>query len=180
MTTCPIPHDRLVRYWAHDLAEHDVDEIDDHLFSCRGCFEAAGQVAALAKAIRHGICPIPDAHDVALARARGLRVETNDFAVGEAKEVWFHKGTDLLVHRLHVPELARYQKLAVRLVAADGAPIIEFDDAPIDRSSGVVLIACQAHFATLLPAFDCTIQVRGTDATGAMFTDSFTVIHRFE
>lgn len=181
MTTCPISFERLVRYWAHDLTDAEVDDIDEHLFTCASCFETAGRVAALATGVRNALPPISIERDIERARARGVGIVASEFLPGAKTRIRAPRGVDVLVLRLRVDDLVKVDNVA--LVGADGTPLILFDDAPFEPATGAVLVACQRHFAPMFsPAGDLeiTFVVRGTDARGAEASRSFTIAHGFD
>jgi hypothetical protein len=177
--SCPISLERLVLYWIGDLEARESDEIEEHLFTCPVCFEAAGHVAALATGVRKTVLPVVLDRDLEQARARGARVVINDFLPGVAKEALFARDVDLLVHRLRVPDLSGIDTVAVTFTLLDGTPLLSFDDAPFDRASSTVQITCHRHFEGMFPSPDLNIVVRGTDAAGRDTTETFTVLHRF-
>ncbi|HTQ06780.1 MAG TPA: zf-HC2 domain-containing protein [Polyangiaceae bacterium] len=173
---CPIPHELLVRYWARDLPEAEVDAIDEHLFGCDACFEASSRVAALARALTDVIPPIAIDRDLELAQGRGLRQASNDFLPGVPKEAWLRPGTDLLVHRLRL-ELEDVERVSVDVLLPNGTALLSFADAPFDRSSGAVLIACRRHFVEQFPP-DVDFVVHCQDRSGHESVTKYTVLHR--
>jgi hypothetical protein len=174
--TCPLPHELLVRYWARDLTEAEVDAIDEHLFDCGACFEASSHVAALARALADAIPPIAIGRDLELAKGRGLREASNDFLPDAPKEAWLRPSTDLLVHRLLV-ELENVERVSVDVVLPNGAALLSFPDAPFEPSSGAVLIACRRHFVEQFPP-DVDFLVRCQHRTGGESVQKYTVLHR--
>jgi hypothetical protein len=173
---CPIPHELLVRYWARDLRDEEVDAIDEHVLGCSVCFEASSRLAALARALTDVIPPIAIGRDLALAAARGLRQASNDFQPGVPKEAWLRPGTDLLVHRL-LAELDDVELVSVDIALPNGTPLLSFADVPFDRSSGAVLIACRRHFVEQFPP-DVDFVVRRRHQTGRESIEKYTVLHR--
>ncbi|HTM43602.1 MAG TPA: zf-HC2 domain-containing protein [Polyangiaceae bacterium] len=176
--SCPMSHEQLVRYWAHDLTDEEADAIDEHLFECVHCFETAGQVAALATGVREALPPVATERDVERARKLGSNVAVNTFTPEQAKEAWFHKDTDVLVHRLQLPPAVQVAKASVQFTTLDGTPLLRFDDVPCEDRA--VLITCQRHYSSLFPSPDNHLIVETTDASGKQTATRFTVLHRFE
>lgn len=174
--TCPVPHERLVRYWTGDAPEDEIEAIDVHLLGCATCAAASSKIAALKHAFASVIPPFATDHDVARAEARGVRSATNDFRPSEEAEAWLHPGTDLLVHRL-LGDLTDVEKVAVDFVAQDGTPILSFADVRFDRAAGALLVACQRHFVERFPP-DVEVRVRRTHRGGASSADVYKIRHR--
>jgi hypothetical protein len=122
--------------------------------------------------------PVATERDVERIRRQGSNVEVNTFAPDQAKEAWFHKDTDILVHRLQLDPTAQVAKASVQFTTLDGTPLLRFDDIPVENSA--VLITCQRHYAGLFPTPDNHLIVETTDASGNPTATRFTVLHRFE
>ena len=177
---CPLDHATLVDYWTGDLTEAETEWVDEHLFSCGACFEAAGKVASLASALRDAIPPVAVERDLERLRARGVVINSNDFLPGEVKEAWLRRGADLLIHRLILEDPDAFEQASLEFETLDGAPLFTYSDVPVDRMGGAVLIACRRHFMELVPEPDMRVRVRGTSSSGAETTAAYTVLHRFE
>lgn len=177
--SCPIAIEELVQYWAGDLPEQRVDAIDEHMLGCEPCYQAASRIAALAEGLKTAVPPVVVASDVERARAGGKNVLVNVFEPGVPKEAWLYRDTDLLVHQLHVGSRLPYERVNVDLIEAGGRPVAHFEDVPFDPHSGTILVACRAHFASMLSSTDVDIHVRGVDGEGQERTTTFTVLHRY-
>lgn len=177
--SCPIAVDELVLYWSGELPAERVDAIDEHLFGCERCFQAASRVAALAQGLKTAVPPVVVASDLERAQAAGKNVLLNVFEPGVPKEAWMYPDTDLLVHQLHVGSAMPYVTVNVELIELDGRPVVRFEDVPFDPQSGTILVACRAHFAAMMVSNDVNIHVRGTDSAGKESTTTFTVLHRY-
>lgn len=176
---CPLSQELLVAYWAHDVPEVDAAAIEEHLFSCDTCFEAAGRVAALASGVREALPPVVTEAELDRERARGTPVRLNDFHPGEEKEAVMPRGVDVLIHRL-VPGPRRIaERASVEFETRAGAPLFSFPEAPV-AADGTVLVACQRHFNVSFPERDMRIRVRGSTAEGEVVETMYTVLHRFE
>lgn len=178
---CPIPYELLVRYWAGDATDDEVDAIDEHLFGCATCFDASSRVAALAQGLSEAIPPVAVGRDIALAEARGVKKAVNDFQPGVPREAWLHPGTDLLVHRL-VGDLDDVEKVAVDIRLPDGSPLLSFADVPFDPAEGAISIACQRHFVEEFSkiSMDIDVIVHRTLRGGGESSDTYSVLHRVD
>lgn len=177
---CPLDHATLVDYWTGDLSEEQTGVVEEHLFSCSACFEAAGKVAAIAAGLRDAIPPVAVERDLERVRARGVAADSNDFLPGETKEAWMRRGIDVLIHRLVLDDPDAFEQVSVEFETLGGTTLFTYPDAPVDRASGAVLIACQRHFAEVVPDPDMRIRVRGRSASGTETTAAYTVLHRYE
>jgi len=176
---CPIPHELLVRYWAGDATDEEIDAVDEHLFGCATCFEASSRVAALAQGLSEAIPPVVVGRDIALAEARGVHKAVNDFQPGVPHEAWLHEGTDLLVHRL-VGDFHDAEKVAVDIRLPDGSRLLSFAEVPFDPAEGAVSIACQRHFIEGFGkiSMDIDVVVHRTLRGGGEASDTYSVQHR--
>jgi hypothetical protein len=176
----PINTEQLVRYWAYDLGDDETDTIEQHLFECESCFEAASQLAALVMGVRDTLPPVAVERDLERLRQQGTRVAVNTFVPEAPQEAWFRTETAVLVHRLLVDPATPFAKASVQFTTLEGAPLLHFDDVPFDPESGAILITCQRHYSSLFPSPDVHVLVRTSDASGRESTTRFTVCHRFE
>jgi hypothetical protein len=144
VTTCPIPFDQLVEYFASDGS----DEIEEHLFGCDACATEAERVAAIVGAFRDQLPPVISHAQLADVARRGLAIEENTFHPGTRTAVTFAARLDLLVHHLAGLDLAGAERVDLTIRSeATGAVLYHDPLAPFDPASGEVLIACQRHFA---------------------------------
>ena len=146
--TCdePIGTERLVAYWANELAVTEVDAIDEHVFGCDACAFEAGRVSRVVQAFRGAIPPVVTRADIEALRARGHVIRENDFAPGMRTPVVFEEGVDYLIHRLGGLELEGAERVDVTVRNESGETLFFDSYAPFDRERGQVLIACQRHF----------------------------------
>jgi len=177
--TCPVPHELLVRYWAGDVTNDELDAIEEHVLGCAVCCEASAQVAAIARTLAEVIPPIAVGRDLARAEARGVRQVTNDFQPGVPREAWLHPDTDLLVHRL-LGDLGDVASVSLEVRQPNGEPMVSFDDVPFDPAEGAVLVACQRHFVESFGrvSLDVDVVVRCKLRRGGEREDTYTVHHR--
>ena len=179
-TTCPRPvaWERLVEYWAGDLAEADADRIDEHLFACDVCAAESARVARIAQAFRAAIPVVVTSAQTAELRAQGLVVEERHFQPSTRTEVEFERGVDVLIHHLSGMDLSRAERVQVDVrVESTGAVLFAEHFAPFDRERGEVLIACQRHFADL-PG-DVAFDVRIHEQDGRTIEATYLVPHLF-
>ena len=155
----PIDDARLVAYWANDLPPDEQATVEEHLFACDGCFQAAERIAKVAQAFRASLPPIISAADLAALRAQEVRHVENTFVAGQRQPVVFAPGIDMLIHHLGGLDLADAERVEVIVRNESGAVVMtEEPFAPFDRERGEVLIACQRHFSAF--PRDVAIDVR--------------------
>lgn len=174
----PVPWEDLVAYWAGDLAPADMDRIDEHLMGCESCSAESARVCAIALAIREAIPPVVGLATLRALRARGLRIEENEFVPGQRQSVVFPRGVDLLIHHLVGLDLSNAERVRV-VVRTESTGEVRFDEpnAPFDRREGI-LIACQQHYRAMPP--DTLFEVHAIEASGAEHTATYAIPHVFE
>ena len=146
--------------------------------SCAACTSRAERVAAVTESIRASIPPLVTRALVTRLRARGVRIVENAFLPGDRKEIPFPPDVDLLLHRLEGLDLSRAVKVGFALTAAgSGELLFAADDAPFERDSGAVLVACQRHYATFPHDTVATLRVR--DDAGTETTGTYVILHRY-
>jgi hypothetical protein len=174
----PLGVGELADYFAGDLDAAAGERLEQHLFGCDACTAEAERVAAIGQAFRTAIPIAVDGEQIAALRARGVRVEENPVVAGTRKPVAFPDGSDVLVHRLQGIDLARAERVEVRVRSESTGEVLGEDHfVPFDRERGEVLIACQRHFSSL-PS-DIVFDVRALEASGASFVTTFLVPHVF-
>jgi hypothetical protein len=175
----PIAWEELVAYWAGDLADADLDRVDEHLMSCDTCTAASTRVSAITEAMRALIPPFLDHARLAMLQDRGLRITDNVVLPGERRPVVFGRDTDILMHRLGGLDLSGVERVALRLTVEEtGDLLIEEPNAPFDRDSGEVLIACQRHFASYPP--NIVVEVSAHDASGGARVARYLLPHLYQ
>jgi Putative zinc-finger len=174
----PLPWEDLVGYWADDLDPAGIDRVEEHLMGCGACTAILARVAAIAGAVSALIPPLVSAGQLAELRARGLRIVENPMSPGEHRAVVFGREIDLLVHRLGGLDLENAESVRVT-VSSEGTGQVFTDEpnAPFDRGSGEVLVACQRHFSVLPP--DIVFEVRARGPAGEGPAARYTVPHTF-
>jgi hypothetical protein len=153
----PIAFETLVAYWSDDLTTAESDAVEEHTMSCTSCAATSARVAAVAEAVRAQIPPVVTREMIAKLRAQGLRIVENPVLPGERKLAVFSPGIDILLHRLGGLDLARTEHVDVTVkVEETGDLLFQIKDAPFDRETGEVVIACQRHYSVFPPniAFD--------------------------
>ena len=169
----------LVAYWANDLAQGDVDRLDEHLVGCAVCSRASGGISAVAMGLREFIPAIVGHAKLESLRGAGHRVRENPIRPGERTVVMFAADTDLLVHKLTGLDLSGATSVGIVVsVEETGAVIFADPSVPFDRNSGEVLLVCQRHFAALPP--NIVAVVHSHDAAGTERTARYAIPHIFE
>lgn len=174
----PIPSATLVDYWAGDLTAAETDRVDEHLFGCGACTEAAARVASVTETVRDLLPPAVSRARLNRLRATGLRLREGVFLPGERRQVVFDQETDLLIHRLAGLNLAGADHVSLQIVVeSTGERLVDLDAVPFERDEGAVLIACQRHFASLPP--DTRFEVAVHAATGVTRA-AYSILHQFQ
>ena len=169
----------LVAYWASDLAQGDVDRLDEHLMGCAVCSMASGGISAVAMGLREFIPAIVGHAKLESLRGAGHRVRENPIRPDERTVVVFAADTDLLVHKLTGLDLSEAASVGIVLSVEETGAVLFADPAvPFDRHSGEVLLVCQRHFATLPPNIVAVVLSR--DAAGTERTARYAIPHVFE
>jgi hypothetical protein len=176
---CPVSFEELVGYWAGDLPPEVEAAVDEHLMGCAGCTRESARVAAMTETLRNLIPPLISRQRADALAKKGLRVLENPMQPNERREVVFPGDVDILLHRLGGMDLG--DAVRVSFILRDertGRVMVRQEEAPFERESGEVLVACQAHYAALPP--DTVAEVRAHDAAGVETLTSYTILHRFE
>lgn len=162
----PLSHEKLVAYWANELAPDEVPAIDEHLFGCDACTVANDRMSRIVQGVRTMVPPVVSRAEVDVLRARGLVVIANEFAPGVRKSIRFERDTHVMIHHLGGLELRDAERVAVTVRSESGPTMYEDVAAPFDSERGEVLIACQRHFADMPDdvAFDVRVHRRGDAA----------------
>jgi hypothetical protein len=169
----------LVDYWAGDLAPDVELAHDEHLFGCEACSRLSASVAVLTETLRDLIPPLITPERLAKLAARGLTILENPMQPGDRREVVFPKHVDILLHRLGGLDLANATHVTfVMRVEGTNDVLSTVLEAPFDRASGTVLVACQQHFAAFPP--DTVAEVHVHAADGCEHLSTYTILHRFE
>jgi hypothetical protein len=176
--TSPLSWEQLVDYWAGELSAEVEASLEEHLIGCAVCTATSASVAALTEAMRADIAPLLTADALARLRAKGLRIAENPMLPDERRQVRFPADIDLLIHRLGGLDLSRATRVSFSLrVEETDHVIVETDDAPFDRTTGAVLLACQHHFDVLPP--NTVAQVRTHDDRGIETVAEYTILHLY-
>lgn len=179
-TSCqqPITEATLVDYWAGDLPDAQLDDVEEHLLGCSACTESSARIALVAGALRVQVPMILRESDIVKLSARGLRIVQNSFQPGGRQEVDFPAGVDVLLHRLVGLDLQDAARVSFKMsVESTQAVLGGTDDAPFDRDSGAVLVACQPHYAIFPPDTVADLRVYHSDGTSRDYR--YTILHHF-
>ncbi len=175
----PLSFETLVAYWAGDLSQPETDAVDAHVMGCAACARMSERVAVVTEGIRASISPFISARELDALRARGLRVEENPVRPGERAPVLFRRDVDLLLHRLGQLDLARAERVQVKVSSEKtGEVMMESPSVPFEAASGEVLIACQRHFSAR--PHDVVFEVSVIEAGVTKASATYFVPHIFE
>lgn len=147
----PVAFETLVAYWAGDLDRLAAEAVEEHLFDCAACTASAERVASVTERIRGTLPPVVTRAVVDSLRARGHRIDDNVVTPGSRSRVVFDK-QDFIIHHLSGLALHDVESVGVTVrVVETGVVLLAVPNAPFERETGEVLIACQRHFAAFPP-----------------------------
>ena len=155
---CPrsISADDLVRFWLDELPEQEALALEDHVFECDACDGSLRRFAGIAQGIRamlamRDLPPLLTAAELADLQARGMRVDVEHLAPGATSKRPVDPSLDGLVWILHA-ELTEAVRVDLEICDPQGARLLLLPDAPVDRDTQSVILACSRHTAQVAPA----------------------------
>ncbi len=174
----PIPWEQLVAYWTGELADAEVDGLDEHLIGCATCSAKSARVTALTQALQELVPPVIDHATLAALHARGRQIRDNVIQPNDRHVAVFGAGTEFLIHRLQLDVSIALTVGVTVTDEATGAVLLDEPSVPFDRDTGEVLIACQRHFQAFPP--NIVIEVCARGPAGAELIGRFAIPHVFE
>ena len=142
--TDPLAPERLADYWFRELAERELEQVEEHLFGCATCSERLRALVAIGDAVRdlarHGGVPVvvtPSFLDKA-ARA-GLRIREYRATAGAPVACTVTPEDDLLVARL-VADFGGVSRVDL-VTRLEGLPEARIEDVPVSRDAGELLVS---------------------------------------
>lgn len=172
-----VSRDRMADYLAGLLQAREEAELEEHLFSCHECATDAEPLFGLAAEVRQAVPPVLTTERFARLEGEDRIGQVNPMSPGQKVEVRYPEAGKILVHRLAGAELARAQRVDVEITDLDGKPLLRFEDVPFDPVRGEVLVACQRHFADLLPD-DAIFRLEAVSGGRREEASRYTVLHR--
>ena len=178
--TARVPFEKLVAWYAHELAERDANALEEHLFSCDECAAASEQLGRLIGGLREVVPPvISNALREKLAAA-GQRILFTPCAGEATATARFAPDIDLMVHALR-GDLSKAERVDVEVLWSDGTVGVSLEDVPFDPKAGEVLLACQRHYRLMFPeGGQPTFRVHVTEAGKKRRLADYLVIHIWE
>ena len=174
----PLAEATLVDYWAGDLPEAELDAVDEHLLGCSACSASSARIAVIASALRVQVPMILRTSDIEKLSARGMRIVQSSFHPGERRDVEFPAGVDILLHRLSGLDLQDATRVSFKMSVESTQVVLgELDDAPFDRDSGALLVACRPHYAVFPPDTVADLRVHRKDGSSRDYR--YTIMHIF-
>ena len=140
-----------IDFFAGDLDEETGEQLEQLLFECPHCAAQAERWGTVAGSAALAIPPVISIDMLRALQERGELMNENPMQPGEHRKAEFPDGGRLLIHRLQGLELARADRVDLMLSTTEGTPLGRFEDAPFDRDTGEVLVACQRHFGESFP-----------------------------
>jgi len=172
----PLTDEKLVAYWADDLDEAALAQVEEHLFACDECLASATRVQHVVQVFR-GQPPVISQDELAALRARGLTIVDSAFVAGQRQLVTFERHVDRMIHHLTGLDLAAAERVEVIVRDESGHVMFEEPLAPFDRDRGEVMIACQRHFAAF--PRDVVFDVRVHRAAAPPAVSTYFIPHVF-
>jgi hypothetical protein len=155
---CPrsISADELARFWLDELPEREAVALEDHVFECAACDGSLRRFAAIAQGLRATLAmrdlpPLLTPAELAALRARGMRVDVEHLAPGATSKRPVDPSLDGLVWILHA-ELTATARVDLEICDPEGVRLLLLPDAPVDRDTQSVILACSRHTAEVAPA----------------------------
>lgn len=165
----PIADERLADYWAHDLPDVDVSEVEAHLFSCAGCsarLEAvasvAGGVAALARQGR--ISGIISRALLNRLQRDGVRIRQYTLHPGETVPCAAFPDDDVIVTAMNA-DLTGRRTVSLMVTGQGGMPLGALEDVPVSESSGGLLWVNPGALVRSMPSQQLRLTLRSGDGT---------------
>lgn len=142
--------DDLARFWLDDLPEDEALALEEHAMDCAACYEGLRRLAEVGQTVRvvlatERLPPLPTPDQLIELRAR-LRLGIVHCAPGSTTTRPMERGTDGVVFVLHA-ELTGVDRIDVDICSPAGKSSLLLPDAPFDRNSGEVILACDRHTA---------------------------------
>ena len=152
-TTCShgVTAEGWIDFFAGELDEETGERLEQLLFECPHCAAQAERWGTVAGSAALAIAPVISIDVLRALQEQGEPMNENPMQPGEHRKAEFPDGGRLLIHRLQGLDLARADRVSLILGTAEGTPLGRFEDAPFDRDTGEVLVACQRHFGESFP-----------------------------
>jgi hypothetical protein len=172
----PIPFETLVDLWARELADHEAECVEEHIFTCDSCAATSAQLDRLLGSLLYQVPPVITRGLRDRLEQRGLKILDMAFEPGARGEAFFAADLDLLVFTLRA-ELANAQRVDLEVADSDGQVFYAFTAVPFDAAHGEVLVACQQHFRHYLHIGDPEFRVYAVEAGTRRRVGSYVIKH---
>jgi anti-sigma factor RsiW len=151
-----VSDERLLDYWAGDLASAESDELEAHLFVCPACVERLERLAALgtgvATLVRQGrISGIISRATLNRMQRDGVHVRMYALSPGETVPCAVFPDDDVVVVALRA-KLSGVPSVRLRVTAPDASVIGEVEDTPVATGADEILWATPGAFIRRLPS----------------------------
>lgn len=175
----PIADERLIDYWAGDLADADGSAVEAHLFSCGDCSarleevaSVAGGVSALAR--RGRISGVISRALLNRLQRDGVRVRQFTLDPGETVPCAAFPGDDVVVTSLHA-DLTGVRAVSLRVTGPGGVLFGAIDDIAVSPAAAGVLWATPGAFVRSMPSQQLRLTLRSAD--GAALLGEYVLEH---
>ena len=145
----------LFDYWTAELPADEEQALEEHVFACDACARRLETTGALVRAIPQGI---GRRGGLKLCVTRGLLEQLAGgglvlrhyrVRLGDAVQCSVGAEDDMLVTWI-AGDFGGVERVTVRFFV-DGAPVLAFEDAPIDREANEIIYALGGDMARSLP-----------------------------
>lgn len=175
-----VPFETLVAWYAHELAESDSNELEEHLFSCDECAAASEELGRLVGGLREVVPPVISHALRDKLAAAGQRILFTPCTRDATATARFAPDIDLMVHALR-GDLSEAERVDVEVLRPDGSVEVSLHDVPFDPDAGEVLLACQRHYRRMFAEGEQpTFRVYVTEAGDRRRLGDYLVIHVWE
>jgi len=164
-----------VDYFAGEA--EDEEALEAHLLSCAACTTTAGEIAAIARAVREMIPTTLSRRALERLRERGVRITERQLTPGGPHDAVFPGDADVLLFRLSGLDLTRAAGVQLTMRVEGSGEVLTSEPAAFDAGGGEVLLACQRHFASFPP--NAIAEVRVRDDAGHESVTRYTIHHHF-
>ena len=164
----PIPEATLLDYWAGDLADDDVNRVEDHLFACSDCSARLEHVVALGTGLaalaRQGrISGIVSRAVLNQLQRDGVHVRMYSLLPGETVACAVFPGDDLIVTDLRA-DFSGVEAVTLSVIGPGSAPFGLYDDVPVSTPFGEVFWATPAAVVRQMPSMWLELTLTPTNA----------------
>jgi hypothetical protein len=181
----PIPFEDLIAYHCGELGEAEAERIEAHYFACDHCSARLESVSRLEDGVRglvHGGALMVGSTMAMVARARAQGLIVREYRTGPGDHVQCTAGPEdhLLVTRYGGLEGVTSVDVHFRgtIVGTDQVIEMELADAPVDQSTGDLVLIAPADLNRSFPPLEIEIRLTAHAADGSREAGPYHYHHR--